>query len=79
MAGVQISDEMPSGPQVTAADFEYPVGGLEAMLYQVIRLHLAELDPLFMASAADGGIEILCCLVPHHRTVVVYMTVRIGP
>jgi hypothetical protein len=70
VARVQVLDEQPARPQVSAADLEHPHARLEAVRDEVVELHLAELEPGFAGAAAHRALVATGRVRPHHRAVV---------
>jgi hypothetical protein len=73
VADVQGVDEQVAGPQVPAADLEHPHAGLETVGYEVVELHLADLEPGLVSVAADRTLLAAGRVRFHHRAVVADM------
>ena len=73
VAGVQIVDEQAAGAQVAAADLQHPHVRLQAVLDQVVELHLPDPQPGLAVLAPDGGVAAAGRVRPHDGPVVLHM------
>jgi hypothetical protein len=70
VAGLEVVDEQPPGPQVAAADLEQPVLRPQPVFHQVVELHPAEREPALVRPAAHRALGVAGGVVLHHRPVV---------
>src|SRR5437879_4253496 len=70
MAGLQVVDEQPAGPQVAAADLQHPHAWLQPVADRVVELELADLQPRLVRIAADSAVAAAGRVRAHHRPVV---------